>query len=227
MRKHNIIKNEKFDEKIVKQIENNNNNNNPTKHVQSANDLNSKNKMKQSFVSNFGNNDLGLENDQAHIMISALEIGQVKARDIMIRTEDSYMLDYNGSINKQIVDEISLHGYSRIPIYKNGNKHFLTGILRTKYLIGKLSRINDNEVKIFRELNLKLSKPIIISPELSLINLLREFRKGRSHMAFVTNNVENFQKILGLDENNSEVSHASKFSAVFNNEHEQSVEILG
>ena len=245
LRKHNILKGEKDpksdsdNEKSINRSKNDHDDKN-SKHAKSDNTLIIKhdkiitdnkvqNKANASFVSNLDkhNQGLGLKNEQANIMIAALEIGNVKAKDLLIPIDNMYMIDYHGLFTKEKVEEIMVNGYSRIPVFKHGNKHFLSGILRTKNLIGNLHKITLNEPKIFSELNLKLSKPIIISPELSLINLLREFRNGRSHMAFVTNSVENFQRILGLDENNSELSGVSKFSVVFNNDHDKTIEILG
>ena len=221
LKKHNILKTER-DESSIDLIKNAINN----KDV-SHNSSNTNNKSKNSFVSNIRTSNLGLENDQASLMISALEIGNVKAKDLMVPLNSIYKIDYNAEFTKDLFDEIIQLGYSRIPVYKNASNHCLCGILLTKKLIGNTHLICSQKAKNFKDYNLKLSKPIIVSPELSLINLLREFRSGRSHMAFVTKEVNTYQKILGLDEENSELSFISKQTVDFNLESDQNLEVLG
>lgn len=54
--------------------------------------------------------------------------------DVMVQISDSYMLEINTVINREITEEIYTQGYSRIPIY-DGDKSNVTGVLMTKDLI--------------------------------------------------------------------------------------------
>jgi len=73
------------------------------------------------------------------------------------------------------------------------------GVLSIKELIGK--DIDQN--KSLRDLEIKLTTAIIASPEALAIDLLREFKKGKSHMAFITDQVEDYQKKFEQYEKNS------------------------
>ena len=142
---------------------------------------------------------MGLGQLQANLMISALEIKEKKVVEIMINFNDIYSIKYEEPINRKKVAEILDKGYSRIPVFKNGDKTDLIGLLRIKQLIS----IDFNSGKSIKELGLRLKPPLVISPNMTLINLLREFRSGKSHMAFITDQVELLQTKFGLTRNNS------------------------
>ena len=73
------------------------------------------------------------------------------------------------------------------------NSNFSNNIEKCSKIIGF------SQNKSLKELNIPLSQPIVISPEMMAIDLLNEFRKGKSHMAFVTKDVEKMQKKFGLN----------------------------
>jgi metal transporter CNNM len=54
-----------------------------------------------------------------------------------------------------------------------------------------------------RNLGIELRKPLVISPRVGLLDLLREFRKGKSHIAILTEKVKELQEKLGLNRSNS------------------------
>ena len=142
---------------------------------------------------------MGLGQIEANLMISALEIKEKKVVEIMINFNNIYSIKYEESINKKKVAEILDKGYSRIPVFRNDDKTDLIGILRIKQLIN----IDFNSGRSLKELGLRLKPPLVISPNMTLINLLREFRSGKSHMAFITEQVELLQTKFGLTRNNS------------------------
>jgi len=83
-------------------------------------------------------------------------------------------------------------GYSRFPVYKGHNINNIIGIFHIKRLIG--AQFGNDFT--FGDLNLPIRQPLIISPEMSLNDLLIEFQKGKSHIAVVTSNVMLFKRIL-------------------------------
>ena len=145
-------------------------------------------------------NEYGLSNEQAKYMVGVLDITTKKVLDIMIPITDILMIDFDKPMTKEYLDSILIKGYSRIPIYKE-NKDNIIGILRMKKLIG----VNLFENKSLNELKINLNPPLIIDKNFGVLNLLTEFTKGRSHMAFIAEkeDVENLQKKFGLDRNNS------------------------
>lgn len=142
---------------------------------------------------------MGLNDEQAHLMISALEIKEKKVLSFMIPIKNVFMIDYDDILDKYKLSNILDKGYSRIPVYSNHNKNDIVGLLRIKQLIG----VDFNQNKSLRQLGIELRKPIVVSPSVSIIDLLREFRKGKSHMAFITEQVEDLQNKFGLNRSNS------------------------
>ena len=54
-----------------------------------------------------------------------------------------------------------------------------------------------------KDKGIQLRKPLVIPPDMNLLDLLKEFRNGKSHMAFITEEVENLQLKFGLTRSNS------------------------
>lgn len=133
---------------------------------------------------------VGLNTDQRNLIISALELEKITGREIMTEFNKVFMMDYDQPIGEAELKSILEKGFSRIPIYE-GFKNNLVGILRIKQLIG----INLSKPKSIRELNLILKMPLILDPSMKVYDILGEFRKGKSHMAFLTEGDENVEKL--------------------------------
>lgn len=151
------------------------------------------------------NDNMGLNEEQANLMISAIEIKDKKVIELMIPIKNVFMIDYDEPLDKFKLSLLLEKGYSRIPVYSNHNPDDILGLLRIKQLIG----VDVNSNKSPKNLGMKLMKPLVISPRASMIDLLREFRKGKSHMAFITENVEGLQSKLGLNQRNSVTQDSS------------------
>ena len=138
------------------------------------------------------NGDLGLNEEQANLMISAIEMKEKKAIEVMIPISKTYMISYDDPIDNVKLSVILERGYSRIPVYGGSNPSDILGLVRIKQLIG----IDLSEKKSMREHGIQLKLPLIIPPKLNLLDLLREFKKGKSHMAFITEQVKELQSKL-------------------------------
>ena len=154
--------------------------------------------VKENSDENPNSDDLGLNEEQANLMISAIEMKEKTAKDLMIPIEETFMVSYDDAIDKFRLNLILERGYSRIPVYSGSQTNDIIGLLRIKQLLGV-----DLNNKSLRQLGIQLRSPLVISPKLSLLDLLREFRKGKSHMAFITEQVEELQNKLGLNRSNS------------------------
>ena len=165
-------------------------------------------------------NTMGLSPEEANLMISALEIRDKKVVEIMISFDKVYSIKHEEPINRKKVLEILDKGFSRIPVFRNDDKTDLIGILRIKQLIS----IDFNQNRSLKELGIRLKLPLVISPKMTLIELLREFRKGKSHMAFITEQVELLQSKLGLNRNNS-VQFNLRYNETFSDS--KKIKVLG
>ena len=145
-------------------------------------------------------------------MISAIDIRKKEVSEIMIKIENTYLLDSEKPISLNELNSILDKGFSRIPVYSE-TRNNLIGLLRIKQLVG----IDITENKSLRELDINLTKPLVIHPKMKIMDLLSEFRKGKSHMAVITNEVECLQNKLGLNRKNSlDLEVIKKEEKIFN-----------
>jgi CBS domain containing-hemolysin-like protein len=148
-------------------------------------------------------NEIGLSNEQVQLMIGALDIKTEKVKQIMIPLKDCEMMEYNTIINEEFLRNLMIKGYSRIPIYIN-HRNNVVGILRMKQLLG----VHPSENLRLEDLHLELTNPFIVSEEMKAIDLLNEFRKGMSHMAFISNKLSKSKiEFHSIGKNNSNNSH--------------------
>ena len=144
-------------------------------------------------------NEIGLSNEQVQLMIGALDIKTEKVKQIMIPLKDCEMMEYNTIINEEFLRNLMIKGYSRIPIYIN-HRNNVVGILRMKQLLG----VHPSENLRLEDLHLELTNPFIVSEEMKAIDLLNEFRKGMSHMAFISNKLSKSKiEFHSIGKNNS------------------------
>ena len=163
---------------------------------------------------------MGLDNMEANLMISALTIRDKKVIEIMIPFHKVFSISFEEKINKNKINQIMAKGFSRIPVYRSEDQSDIIGILRIKQLVN----IEVDKNKSLKELGIRLKLPLVIKPTMTLIDLLREFRKGKSHMAFITEQDELLQAKLGLNRNNS-VAFPNRYMEIVN-EHPE-IRIMG
>jgi CBS domain containing-hemolysin-like protein len=96
-------------------------------------------------------------------------------------------VELNTDVDKTI-DLIIEDGYSRLPVYKNDFDHII-GIIYTKDM---LSMIKNRGLIIFQDL---IRIPYFVPETKKLFDLLKEFKKGKIHMAIV---VDEFGGTSGL-----------------------------
>jgi metal transporter CNNM len=149
---------------------------------------------------------MGLDDEQANLMISALEIREKKVYELMIPISHTFMIDYDEVLDNFKLQLILDKGYSRIPVYSDHNTNDIVGLLRIKNLIG----IDLTQNKTLRQLGLEIKKPLVISPNLTMIDLLRRFREGKSHMAFITDQVEELEKKYGINKDSTFVKEEGR-----------------
>ncbi len=141
--------------------------------------------LRQNPESDSGGEDEGEDSRQedltARLIKGAIDLRSVCASKVMKDYEEVFAVNVSEVMTEHFIRKLKEQGYSRCPVYK-GDKHHVIGILLVKRLIG----INQFD-KTLKDLKIELRRPLVVSPDKRLIELLVEFRKGKSHMALVTN----------------------------------------
>lgn len=185
------------------------------------NALNSHASADSSHHSSDADSDIGIDDQQANIMIAVIEGKDKKVSEIMIPMDKAFMVCYDECIDGDHMHEIINKGFSRIPVYGK-SKNEIEGILLLKSIIGRDIHLIKSTI---RQSNIPLRKPLIIGPNMNLLELLKEFRIGKSHMAIVTNQVADVQRYMGLSRNNSVITRSTN-SVPYEREM-QNMELLG
>ena len=150
--------------------------------------FNALNKMQDDLEHGHGHghkhHDLGLDEEQANLMISAIEMHEIKAEDIMTNINKVYSLSYDTTLDSNTIRTIVSKGFSRIPIYTA--KDCFIGILK----INSLLKVNPDLKKSIKNLGIGLFQPVVLPPEATVYEAFQALRKGKSQMAFISNNVE-------------------------------------
>jgi magnesium and cobalt transporter len=120
------------------------------------------------------------------MMEGVLRISEMRALDIMVAGPRIDMIDIAMELDDLFHQVIDI-GHSRYPVYED-NRENIIGVLHSKDLL-KLQRAPDFNIKA-------LLRNVLYVPESkSLVDLLRDFKKSKNHLALV---VDEFGRIAGL-----------------------------
>lgn len=140
-----------------------------------------------------------LENEEVDIISGALELKKKTANEAMTRMDDVFMLPVTAVLDFETVSQIIGQGYTRIPVF-DGDRNNVVGLLNIK----DLAFVDPEDEIPLRTLCEFYNHPVtFVFEDETLVNLLNEFKKGQSHMAFVRRvNTEGdgdpFYELLGL-----------------------------
>ncbi|MFP4466637.1 MAG: hemolysin family protein [Candidatus Goldiibacteriota bacterium] len=121
------------------------------------------------------------------MMASILEFGDTQAKHIMVPRTSVEGIDVEWDFDK-IIDVVIEDGYSRMPVYKENMDNIL-GVLYTKDM---MTMIKNRDLIIFEDL---VRMPYFVPEYKNIAELLKEFKKGKIHMAIV---VDEFGGTAGL-----------------------------
>ena len=120
------------------------------------------------------------------MMEGVLRISEMRALDIMVAGPRIDMIDIAMELDELFHQVIDI-GHSRYPVFEE-NRENIIGVLHSKDLL-KLQRAPDFNIKA-------LLRNVLYVPESkSLVDLLRDFKKNKNHLALV---VDEFGRIAGL-----------------------------
>jgi CBS domain containing-hemolysin-like protein len=111
------------------------------------------------------------------ILGNVFRISRIRVRDVMIPRERVFAIERRLA-PEALLDLLRESGYTRIPVY-DGGLDAIVGILHTKDLFHVYAQ---KSVVILAD---AIRPAIDIRPDLTLVDALREFRRGRKHLAIV------------------------------------------
>ena len=134
-----------------------------------------------------------LEENEAEILRSAIDLNDIEAFEIMTPRVDVLAIDIEDDINEIIKDK-KIFKYSRIPVYE-GTIDNIIGILPINALAKKLlaGEKVDDIIKM-------CYKPLVIPRNHQILDLLKEFKKTKIHIAVVIDEYGGTEGIVTMED---------------------------
>jgi len=123
---------------------------------------------------------------------SVFEFADSTVRRAITPRTDVYAIDINAPW-KDSLETIREQGYSRYPVFE-GTVDNVIGVIYTKDLLAKGLEIEKADLKVI------LRKPLFVPDSMQLSFLLREFQKGKNHMAVVLDEYGGTAGIITLED---------------------------
>uniref|UniRef100_T1IIQ4 CNNM transmembrane domain-containing protein n=1 Tax=Strigamia maritima TaxID=126957 RepID=T1IIQ4_STRMM len=122
-----------------------------------------------------------LEKDEVNIISGALELRKKTVAEVMTKLDDVYMVPYDAILDFETMSDIMKQGYTRIPVY-DGEVANIMSLLNIK----DLAFVDPDDNTPLKTLCQFYNHPTnYVFEDTTLDIMLNEFKKGRSHMAFV------------------------------------------
>lgn len=118
-----------------------------------------------------------IQEDEKNMIHSIFKFTDTKVSEVMIPRTEMFCVDIRTETDR-LLDLVVQGGYSRMPVYK-GNIDNIIGIIHSRDL---LSLWRNKELIVLHDL---IRKPHFVPETMRVDRLLREFRRGRYHMAVV------------------------------------------
>ena len=131
----------------------------------------------------------GIAKRELTIMQGALELYRLKCKDAMLSLDKVYMVSTTQLLDQNTLEKIKDSGHSRIPVYED-HPHNVRGMMLVKTLI-VLNPQDEQQVG-----TMTLLEPLVAHTECTLLDLLYEFSRGKSHLAVVTSDPERVSEAL-------------------------------
>ncbi|XP_010028065.2 DUF21 domain-containing protein At2g14520 isoform X1 [Eucalyptus grandis] len=119
-----------------------------------------------------------LTRDETTIITGALELTDKTARDAMTPISETFAIDINAKLDRDLRKLILEKGHSRIPVYYEQPRNII-GLILVKNILA-IHPGDDVLVK-----NVTIRKIPRVPGSMPLYDILNEFQKGHSHMAVV------------------------------------------
>lgn len=133
-----------------------------------------------------------LEEDEAELVRSAVDLNDIEAHEIMTPRVDVFAIDASDDI-REIIKEGEIFKHSRIPVYEDTIDN-IVGVLPVKSLSKVL--FNDENVDILS----LCYKPLAVPRNHQLLDLLEEFKTTKIHIAIVIDEYGGVEGIVTMED---------------------------
>ena len=133
-----------------------------------------------------------IDEDDAELIISAIEFSDVTAHEIMVPRVDVVAIDIDDDQEDILKDE-DIFRYSRVPVYEDTIDNVI-GILNTTSLMKKMLKGADIDIRKM------LKEPLYVHKTKPISNILTEFKETNHHLAIVLDEFGGMMGILTMED---------------------------
>ncbi|KAJ4896968.1 DUF21 domain-containing protein [Raphanus sativus] len=138
-----------------------------------------------------------LTHDETTIIAGALELSEKMAKDAMTPISETFVIDINAKLDRDLMNLILEKGHSRVPVYYEQRTNII-GLVLVKNLL-TINPDDETQVK-----NVTIRRIPRVPETLPLYDILNEFQKGHSHMAVVVRQGDKIHTLPSNDATNNE-----------------------
>ena len=133
-----------------------------------------------------------IDEEDAELIISAIDFRDVTAHEIMIPRVDVFAIDIDDN-QEDILKNEQIFRYSRVPVYEDTIDHVI-GILNTTSLMKKILNVEQIDLRSM------LIEPMYVHKTKHISNILTKFKATNQHLAIVADEFGGFMGILTIED---------------------------
>jgi len=130
--------------------------------------------------------------DKYKMLSKVFEFSNTLVKTVMIPKDKMVLIDIGADIDS-ILDKVLESGYSRLPVYKDKPDNII-GVINMKDL---LNLSVNRDLVILQDI---IYPPIFVHDSKNITELLKEFQKGHTHLAIVTDPHGKLQGLVTLED---------------------------
>lgn len=126
------------------------------------------------------------------ILEGTLDMRQIPVSARTIPLRHVFMLSSDAILDPPTLRAIVASGHSRVPVYRGRDRNDIAGVVLVKLLL-EIDWRSTPEVRVAA---VPLIRPLVLHPRTSMLEALRRFQTGRSHMALISRRVDEVEESL-------------------------------
>jgi hypothetical protein len=139
--------------------------------------------------------DAALTEGELSLLEGTLDMRSVPVSARMIPLQRVFMLPADAVLDGATLAALAQAAHSRVPVFRGSNRHDVAGVLLVKLLL----HADRAALACMRARDLPVVLPLVFPPQLSMLEALRRFQTGKSHMAVVTKHAARVERALARD----------------------------
>ncbi|MCX5678044.1 MAG: hemolysin family protein [Candidatus Omnitrophica bacterium] len=139
-----------------------------------------------------GQEEGSLQKEKYSMITKVFALHEAVVKNVMTPKKDIFSISASSNID-DILNKVLESGYSRIPVY-SGSPDNISGIINMKDL---LMLSSNKDLVVLQDI---VYPPTIVNESKKVVELLKEFQKGHTHIAIVVDSQDKVQGIVTLED---------------------------